>query len=742
MSAHNVPVFLPRRGGPAVVTCDRPPASDWVKRVVGEFEPRAVLFVWYNRGNWAASMVSGGGPGVPRRKDLELAAGVLAGDGSLSRGDEVVFRREPGVAPERVVVPTGNVTGKRDEVLTPAGMDAWIKRRNVKNVRQIVESLRSAMGVIPFLGAGMSYDFEYPLWGPFFTQFGADAADGTIVASRKLSAEKQAEVIAFIKDQKFEKAADILVKWNKAAFYARVKQKFGREPNLGADTSLTRLPQIAPGPIITTNFDPVIEAVYKKAGRPFSDDRRILGGRSYPQLVVTALQQNWNALIKLHGDAQEPRSLVFTGIEYEKGYGDIDNPGPVERLATVIYTNRPLLFLGCSLETDRTLASLENVYKRNHYVGHYAVLAGYFRTSRRDERLSRLEAAGIRPLWYHPGQHGDIAVLLDALVRRTAVDELPVSRTSRRAAVPSGVSAVGTIQSSKAKSGRWRDLTDRRIKSVADRLIDGKLVFFVGSAVHSRRMHGQQFYEVLWQQTGIEWPTVDRTDVAQYLADLDRDKLSKLCTRLINTHYAVPDKTHHYLAALSRRLRPLGHAPLMILTTNYDYAMEAAFDAAGEPYHLFVYNHSGPYAGRFLHRDPDGHEFAIRTPAAIGGPLKDPAIIKLNGGVDLLRRWQETFVVASSDFEELSTRIPDVVPQVVWEALLTRAMLFLGHGLREPDVRSLIRRRHREHAPTSWALQLPKADTKFWRAAGVELIEADITAFLSRLESALASRGI
>ncbi len=265
-------------------------------------------------------------------------------------------------------------------------MDAWIKEQNAEPVRQIVQSLRSAMGVIPFLGAGMSYAFEYPLWGQFFEKLAVEAADGQLHASRLLSPAERDNVVAFVGNQQFEKAADILVEWNSNVFYAQVAQEFGREPTLGKPTPLTRLPLIAPGPIITTNFDPVIEAVYKNLGRPFAEDRRILGARKYPDQVVTALQQNWNALVKLHGDARDPDSLVFTGIEYEKGYGDIDrNPGPIERLATVIYTNRPLLFLGCSLETDRTLTSLENVYARNPYIGHYAVLAAVFRTSVRQK---------------------------------------------------------------------------------------------------------------------------------------------------------------------------------------------------------------------------------------------------------------------------------------------------------------------------------------------------------------------
>lgn len=743
VSAQEVPVLVANDDGPAVVICDDSPPEKWLARVARELNPASVVFVWCNEAKWSATKVSKQGRSNPSQTDLELAASFLARERKLNPGDQVVFRCELPKAPIpvdiSVEVPRNSAPGTLEQILTAKGMEVWIEQQNAKSIPQIVQSLRSAMGVIPFLGAGTSFDFKYPLWGPFFEQFANAAAENSSADPHKLTDEKRDEVIALAENQQFEKAADILVKWNKDAFYAKVKEDFGWEPDLGnVSTPLTRLPLIASGPIITTNFDPVIETVYKHLGKPFADDRRILGARKYPDLVVTALQQNWSALIKLHGDARNTDSLIFTEIEYEEGYGDINtNPGPVERLATVIYTNRPLLFLGCSLETDRTLTSLENVHKRNHFVGHYAVLAAPFRSRRRDERVKRLGDAGIRPLWYRPGEFKDIEALMDDLVERTALDELALDGTPSLA-VPA-VSRMADVKPDDARADRWPDLTEDHLKSVAAALVAGRLVFFLGAAVHTNRMHGQEFYSEICRLAQIPWPSRDRTDAAQHVADLDRNQLSAIVSKLIHTHYTQPGRAHQFLASLPARLKPLGQIPLTIVTTNYDAVTEAAFAAASEPYHLFVYNHSGAYAGRFLYRCPDGREYAIRTPAAIRGPLTAPAIIKLNGGIDPLRRWPESFVVASSDFEELSTRLPDVLPQVVWDALRTRSLLFLGHGLREPDVRSIIRRRRREAAPNSWAVLLGKTDSSYWQVAGIELIEADLNVYIDRLDAVLAA---
>lgn len=743
MRAQEVPAYVVEDRGTVIVLCDKSSPGKWPEQVADEFKPACVVFVWSNGGKWTATEVRQWERFTPSRTNLELAAAFLAREGKLGPGDDVEFRCEPPADPacaasERVVVPLVCPKGTRERILTVEGMNAWITQENPENIEQMVQSLRSPTGVIPFLGAGTSAGFGYPLWGDFFKEFANDAAAGAYPAIAKLSQEDRDSVIALVNDQRFEKAAGILETWNKPRFHRTIEEKFGGEPKLGRKrTNVTKLPLIAPGPIITTNVDSVIEAVYEKMGTPFPEDRRILGARNenHPVRVVAALQQNSCALIKLHGDANHSDSLVFSEVEYEAGYGNTDKPGDIERLATVIYTNRPLLFLGCSLETDRTVKSLERVYKRNPFVGHYAILAPPFRSTKRDKRVKRLRTKlGVRPLWFRPGKYADIGDLLDHLVSKTALDEITPRSVGPVAAPP-----ITTVVSDDRQLGLFPDLTQAHFESVTKALITGKLIFFLGAAVHTNRWHGQEFYEEICRRNQIPWPRRDRADAAQYAADLDRTELSKTVKSIIQANCAQVCRAHEFVAALSSKLQQLKRDPVMIITTNYDAMTEAAFVAAGQPFHLFVYNHDGLHAGRFLYRRPDGHEFAIRTPAAIQKPLKEPVIVKLNGGIDLLGHWLETFVVAGSDFEELSTRLPYVLPQVVWDALKKRSILFLGHGLREPDVRSLVRRRKREGAPPSWAVHLGKADVPYLQAIGIKLIEADVDTYLNRLESKLAA---
>ena len=353
---------------------------------------------------------------------------------------------------------------------------------------------------------------------------------------------------------------------------------------------------------------------------------------------------------------------------------------------------------------------------------------------------------------------GDRYPLLAEIVSQTAVDDItgpseviaqPTSQTpfppagsppaaSDGQAAASAVSPITVDTAPEDQPDPPAHLTQEHIEAAATELVGGRLVFFFGNAVHTDQIDGNGFYYEICRQGGIEWPRRDRALAAEYIAELNRDHLSAIVRDLIHAHFTQPSLAHRFVATLPAKLEELGRDPnVMIMTTNYDTMTEAAFAAAQEPYHLFMYNADGLYAGRFLHRRPDGREFAIRTPAAIRKALDAPAIVKLNGGIDPLERFPATFAVASSDFEQLAVRLPDVLPQIVWNALKTRSLLFLGHGLGEPDVKSLLRRRKRDHAPDSWAVQRSPADSWFWQANGVKLIDAEVDVYLARLKSVL-----
>ena len=105
---------------------------------------------------------------------------------------------------------------------------------------------------------------------------------------------------------------------------------------------------------------------------------------------------------------------------------------PLPQLLTRLFASGTTLFLGCSLEADRTVAILASLAgKRSGVPLHFAVVPAP--TGEAFERRRRmLLNFEIMPLWYEAGQHGHIAQFL-----RQLADEMP--RTSRRSRMPGPV---------------------------------------------------------------------------------------------------------------------------------------------------------------------------------------------------------------------------------------------------------------------------------------------------------------
>ena len=52
---------------------------------------------------------------------------------------------------------------------------------NRRTIDQLIDTMRRRQGVIPFVGAGLSFDFGFPLWEPFLLQVAGEAACSTEV---------------------------------------------------------------------------------------------------------------------------------------------------------------------------------------------------------------------------------------------------------------------------------------------------------------------------------------------------------------------------------------------------------------------------------------------------------------------------------------------------------------------------------------------------------------------------------
>jgi hypothetical protein len=214
-----------------------------------------------------------------------------------------------------------------------------------------------------------------------------------------------------------------------------------------------------------------------------------------------------------------------------------------------------------------------------------------------------------------------------------------------------------------------------------------------------------------------------------------------------------PTRLHELLATLPVRLAHAGGtgSHQLIVTTNYDDALEQAFDAAGQEYEVVWYERvkRGREYGRprCLHRTLDGavHEVKRANEYASVSLDRCPVILKVHGAVDRDERtYQHDSYVISEDhyIEYLSdTKLMDLFPVTLLEALFTSHFLFLGYRLTDWNVRVILYQiwRERERELDAWAIQrdVGEIDRVLWEKRGVHLLDVPLADYVAALEQLL-----
>ena len=166
------------------------------------------------------------------------------------------------------------------------------------------------------------------------------------------------------------------------------------------------------------------------------------------------------------------------------------------------------------------------------------------------------------------------------------------------------------------------------------------------------------------------------------------------------------------------------------MTTNYDLALERAFEEAGEELDIVAYVAAGPHRGRFWHRPPGEPPRPIDVPNTYATELsleRRTIVLKLHGAVDPLpeREW-ESFVITEDDYIDYLGRseLTAVVPVSLAAKLRRSHFLFLGYEMADWNLRLILNRiwGERPVAYRSWAVQpapSPLAQA-FWRRYDVD----------------------
>ena len=208
---------------------------------------------------------------------------------------------------------------------------------------------------------------------------------------------------------------------------------------------------------------------------------------------------------------------------------------------------------------------------------------------------------------------------------------------------------------------------------VSAALADGQVVPLLGAGVNlcdrpadgewqaekllpSGRELAEHLAKVFWYPDG---EALDLLRVSQWaVAREGPGPLYDELRKLFAGEYA-PTRVHRFLASLPGVLRERGTPQhQVVVTTNYDDALERAFDDAGEPYDVVWYIADGEHRGKFWHRPPDGEPRLIERPKHYDGLALDEraVIVKIHGAVDRAEPDRDSYVITEDHYIDYLTQ--------------------------------------------------------------------------------------
>jgi hypothetical protein len=244
----------------------------------------------------------------------------------------------------------------------------------------------------------------------------------------------------------------------------------------------------------------------------------------------------------------------------------------------------------------------------------------------------------------------------------------------------------------------------------------------------------------------------DLLQVSQYVdAVLGERALYEYLRDTFDADYP-PTALHEVLASVPATLRRDSRPGLLVLTTNYDDAMERALEAKGEAYELLWYEAKrGATHGRFLHRTGDGPVVIDQPNEYDGLGVGDRTIIvKLHGAVDRDSPDGDSYVITEDHYIDYlaGTDIARQLPMTIRQRLSSDHFLFLGYSLRDWNLRVVLSRiwGAQSLGVQSWAIQraldlpqLSRIEQQLWTARGaVEVRYTPLEDYAERLRSSLA----
>jgi len=261
-------------------------------------------------------------------------------------------------------------------------------RANRKRFNDLCVTFKNEQ-LIPFIGSGMSVPTGLKPWPDFLRGI------------RCYSSMNEIELEKLLSHWAYEEAAEQLAATMPGRLFdERIEHNLRVDDPEDICGAVMFLPEIFDKLVLTTNLDDLQERMYELRGKRFS---HILAGLSISEYrKVKATSER--VLLKLHGDCRTRDGRVLGKTEYDIAYA---NDSPVRKELTTIYQTQSLLFLGCSLNPDRTIELLAMVAKMDPGMPkHYAFLQHPNDDKCLLQREHFLTERDIFPIWY-PGDHDE-----------------------------------------------------------------------------------------------------------------------------------------------------------------------------------------------------------------------------------------------------------------------------------------------------------------------------------------------
>lgn len=272
------------------------------------------------------------------------------------------------------------------EALTELCSDAHWADRNTTRFDQLCDRIALA-DVVPFIGAGLSQPGGFPTWKDHLRQQGRTAGLGSEAVEAMLAAGEYEGIVHAIEAQ-----------LGQPVFRQELRDAFSRNGTIPTADYL--IAELFPDTLITTNYDRLLEQAFDVGGgRPV----QVLT----PATILTPPVAESVTILKLHGDIAAPGGCILSRNQYAAAYGNgaIDPSLPIPQALGYYFRNSSLLFLGCSLNQDRTVQVFEAIM--NLALAESADLPQHFSIEQlpSDEaalvaRNAALLRIGVTPIWF------------------------------------------------------------------------------------------------------------------------------------------------------------------------------------------------------------------------------------------------------------------------------------------------------------------------------------------------------